>query len=74
MKDPQGQQLAMAESDFLGLNYRVLAPDGGAIAQIHRKLISYRIDISRQGLDLFLILSYVVVYILQVETDVAFYY
>jgi uncharacterized protein YxjI len=65
IKDPQGQQLAIAEGDFLGRNYRILAPDGSTIAQIHKKWTSiwrnYRIDISRQGLDPFLILSYVVV-------------
>jgi len=73
MKDPQGQQLAIAEGDFLGRNYRILAPDGSAIAQIHKKWAStswqsYRIDISRQGFDPFLILSYVVVDISQQVT------
>ena len=72
MKDPQGQQLAIAESDFLRFNYRILAPDGSTIAQIHKKLSSYRIDIPRQGFDPLLILSYVVVHILQEETTVAY--
>jgi uncharacterized protein YxjI len=72
MRDPQGQQLAIAESDFLRFNYRILAPDGSAVAQIHRRFIgrlsSYHIDISRQGFDPLLILSYVVALILQEET------
>jgi uncharacterized protein YxjI len=65
MEDPQGQQLAIAEGDFMGRNYQILAPDGSAIAQIHKKWMSIRgsycIDISRQGFDPFLILSYAVV-------------
>jgi uncharacterized protein YxjI len=68
MRDPQGQQLAMAESDFLRFNYRILAPDGSAVAQMRRKLISYRIDISRRGFDPLLILGNVVVHILREET------
>jgi len=76
MKDPQGQQLAIAESDFLGRNHRILAPDGSTIAQIHKKWAStrwqsYRINISRQGFDPFLILSYVVVDIAQ-QVDVSY--
>jgi uncharacterized protein YxjI len=66
MKDPQCKQLSMAERRrLLRHNYRILALDGSAIAQIRRKLRSYRIDISRSGFDPLLILSYVVVDISQ---------
>lgn len=65
MEDPQGQQLAIAEGGIMGRNYQILAPDGSAIAQIYKKWISikgsYCIDISHQGFDPFLILSYAVV-------------
>lgn len=64
MEDAQGQRLAKAEGNFGGHEYRILAPDGSLIAQIHKKWVtirdSYSIEVSRQDFDPFLILSYVV--------------
>jgi uncharacterized protein YxjI len=64
MEDPNGQQLAKVEGDFARHNYRIAAPSGGIIAQIHKKWASiensYGIEILRQDFDPFLILSYTI--------------
>lgn len=66
IEDPEGLQLAeVKQSSKFFAEYQILAPDGGIIAQIHRERglrqlfrASYRIDISHQGFDPLLILSY----------------
>ncbi len=65
---PEGRQLAeIKQSSKFLREYQILAPDRSIIAEIHPiikipilpggKYPSYRIDILRQGLDPFLILS-----------------
>lgn len=67
IEDSEGRKLAMAkQSSKFFAEYQILAPDGGVIAQIRKKRglaafrDSYSIDISRQGFNPFLILSYAV--------------
>jgi len=64
MEDVQGQEIAKVKGNYTAHDYQILAPDGGLIAQIHKKWVtirdSYNIEITRPDFDRFLILSYVI--------------
>lgn len=65
IEGPEGQRLAEGNDFYLDKNLEILAPDGGVVARVKGSIISlkpsYRVDISRQGFDPLLILSYTVV-------------
>jgi len=66
MEDAQGQRLfTTGKGDYKAHGFQLTAPDGSAIAQVHKKWVtardSYGVEILRQGFDPFLILSYVVI-------------
>ena len=65
MEDAQGKQLfRTGKGDYRAHGFPIVAPDGNAIAQVHKKWVttrdSFSIEILRQDLDPFLILSYVI--------------
>lgn len=66
MEDAQGQRLfTTGKGDFEEHGFPIVAPDGNPIAQIHKKWVtardSYSVEILRQDVNPFLILSYVVI-------------
>jgi uncharacterized protein YxjI len=65
MEDAQGKRLfTTGKGDYREHGFPIVAPDGNAIAQVHKKWVttrdSYSIEILRQDFDPFLILSYVI--------------
>ena len=64
MENSSGQEIAKVHGNILEHDYKVQAPDGTQIAQIHKKWVSVRdsycVEIQNPSFDPYLVLSYAI--------------
>lgn len=64
MENSSGQEIAKAHGNMIVHDYKIQAPDGSPIAQIHKKWItvrdSYCVEIQSPSFDPYLVLSYAI--------------
>ena len=64
MENSSGQEIAKVHGNILEHDYKVQAPDGTQLAQIHKKWVSVRdsycVEIQNPSFDPYLVLSYAI--------------